>query len=79
MSVAKSRTFRSGNSEAIRLPKTVAFGRDVDVTIVRSGEVLTICPARAPLSALVDQLAALPRPLDVEVCDMDDLPERSNL
>jgi len=26
MTIAKMRTFRSGNSEAIRLPKEVAFG-----------------------------------------------------
>ncbi len=46
MTVADSRTFRSGNSEAVRLPRNVAFGREVEVTIVRSGDVLTIYPAR---------------------------------
>lgn len=28
MPIARSRTFRSGNSEALRLPKDVAFGLD---------------------------------------------------
>jgi len=46
MTVATSRTFKSGNSEAVRLPKEVAFGLDVEVTIVRSGDVLTIYPKR---------------------------------
>ena len=30
MAVAKTRTFRSGNSEAIRLPKDVAFGKTLN-------------------------------------------------
>jgi antitoxin VapB len=42
MTVLKTRTFRSGNSEAVRLPKDVAFGPDVELTMVRSGDVLNI-------------------------------------
>src|SRR6202048_4066531 len=57
MAVADSRTFRSGNSEAVRLPRNVAFGREVEVTIVRSGDVLTIYAARTPIGDLVKQLA----------------------
>jgi antitoxin VapB len=75
----RSRTFRSGNSEAVRLPKEVAFGRDVEVTIVRSGEVLTIYPARPPIAALIEALDALPRPNGLEVRDTEDLPERPGL
>ena len=79
MSSADSRTFRSGNSEAVRLPKDVAFGRDVEVTIVRSGDVLTIFPRRPPIIDLVARLSALPAPTDVELRDTEDLPERSGL
>ena len=39
MTVVKSRTFRAGNSEAVRLPREVAFGPDPEVTIVRHGDV----------------------------------------
>ncbi len=42
MTVTKTRTFRSGNSEAVRLPKDVAFGEEVELVIVRSGDVLTL-------------------------------------
>ena len=42
MAVARSRTFRSGNSQAVRLPKNVAFGDDLELVLVRSGDVLTI-------------------------------------
>ena len=49
MTTVTSRVFKSGNSEAVRLPKDVAFGRELEVTIVRSGDVLTIYPTRPPV------------------------------
>ena len=79
MTASRSRTFRSGNSEAVRLPREVAFGRDVDVTIVRSGDVLTIFPTKPPLSELVKALSALPAPAAIEVRDEEALPEREGL
>ena len=78
VTIADSRTFRSGTSEAVRLPKDVAFGRDVEVTIVRSGDVLTIFPRRRPIGDLIARLANLTQPADIERRD-DDLPERSGL
>lgn len=42
MTVAGSRTFKSGNSEAVRLPKDVAFGDGVELIIVRSDDVMSI-------------------------------------
>ncbi len=79
MAIADSRTFRSGNSEAVRLPRNVAFGREVELTIVRSGDVLTMYPARKPIGELVKQLAELPRPTAIEARDEDLLPERPGL
>ena len=79
MRITDSRTFKSGNSEAIRLPKAVGFGLDVELILVRSGDVLTIYPKRASVSDLVSQLAKLPRPSQVEVRDTDDLAERPGL
>lgn len=79
MSIAASRTFRSGNSEAVRLPKDVAFGRDVELTIIRSGDVLTIYPARPSLTDMAARLATLPRPDSIEVRDTEDIQERPAL
>ena len=79
MAVADSRTFRSGNSEAVRLPRNVAFGREVEVTIVRSGDVLTVYPTRKPIGELVKQLEELPRPSEIEARDDEVLPEPSGL
>ncbi len=79
MSIARSRTFRSGNSEAVRLPKDVAFGTDVELVLVRSGDVLTIYPAIDTISKMVARLRALPRPRAIERRDDDALPEREGL
>ena len=79
MTIARSRTFRSGNSEAVRLPKDVAFGENVDLVIVRSGDVMTIYPAANTIPEMIARLRALPVPHTIEVRDDEDLPERDAL
>jgi antitoxin VapB len=71
MNSFSSRTFKSGNSEAVRLPKGVAYGAEIEVTLIRSGDVLTIYPARPPITELVRRLANLAKPAQVEVRDPD--------
>lgn len=79
MPSARSRTFRSGNSEALRLPKDVAFGEDVELVIVRSGNVLTVYPSTMAIPEMAARLRALPAPPGVETRDIDELPERPGL
>ena len=79
MPTVTSRTFRSGNSEAIRLPKEVAFGPDVEVTIVKSGDVLTITPTRPSVKEMLRKLAELPAPGEIEERDPDIFPDRPGL
>jgi antitoxin VapB len=79
MTVAKTRTFRSGNSEAIRLPKDVAFGKDLELVIVRSGDVLTLYPATTSIPEMIARLQALPVPPSIEDRDDEELPERAGL
>ena len=79
MPVARSRTFRSGNSEAIRLPKDVAFGENVELVMVRSGDVLTVYPAAMTIPEMIARLRALPAPPTVEQRDVDEIPERPGL
>ena len=54
-----SKTFKSGNSEALRLPKEVAFGPDVEVTIRKVGDRLTIEPKREPKRTMAELAARL--------------------
>lgn len=75
MTIGRSRTFRSGNSEALRLPKDVAFGEDVELVMIRSGNVLTVYPAVMAIGAMMARLRELPVPYEVETRDIDDLPE----
>ncbi|MEP6778657.1 MAG: AbrB/MazE/SpoVT family DNA-binding domain-containing protein [Gemmatimonadaceae bacterium] len=79
MPTAKSRTFRSGNSEAVRLPKDVAFGEDIDLIVVRSGDVITMYPAVTSIPEMIAQLQRLPAPGNVEQRDVQPLPERDGI
>jgi antitoxin VapB len=79
MPVARTRTFKSGNSEAVRLPKDVAFGDDVELVIVRSGDVMTIYPAETTIAEMIDRLRALPAPPEIERRDAEELLERKGL
>lgn len=79
MTIAKTRTFRSGNSEAIRLPKDVAFGKDLELVVVRSGDVLTVYPAEISIPEMIARLDALPVPPSIEERDDEELPERAGL
>ena len=79
MTIGRTRTFRSGNSEAVRLPKGVAFGDDVELVVVRSGDVITMYPAGMTILTMLQRLQALPRPRAIECRDDEPLPERDGL
>ena len=85
MNVVSSKTFKSGNSVALRLPRELAIEPDVKMTIERDGEVLTVRPAHDPaeekrkLTEFIAALRALPKPPYVEARDIEDLPERPGL
>ncbi len=78
-------TFRSGNSEAVRLPKSIGYGRDIDVLVERNGDVITIRPLtdaaaeRQKVLDFVTRLRALPAPGVLEARDTSELPEPRGL
>jgi len=80
MPTVTSRTFRDGDGEAVRLPKDVAYGAEIDVTIVRSGDIVTIypvSPARRSIAEMLKRLYELPGPDEIEVRDADVAPDRA--
>ena len=79
MPIARTRTFKSGNSEAVRLPRDVAYGDGVELVIVRSGDVMTIYPATMSIPLMIERLQALPAPSAIEQRDVEELPERDGL
>ena len=79
MRTATGRTFKSGNSEAVRLPKDLGFGVGVELVLERSGEVLTLRRKRPSIAQMLDELERLPKPSSIEVRDSDIMPDREGL
>ena len=70
------RTFRSGNSDAVRLPKDITFGPGVEVEIERKGDVITLVPRRTSVKQMLAKLRSLPKPPTVGVRDEVIIPDR---
>ena len=65
--MARTRAFKSGNSQAVRIPAELAYERsDVELEITRSGDVIMIFPARTGLKDAVARLREMPKPARVE-------------
>jgi antitoxin VapB len=85
MGMPETRTFKSGNSEAVRLPQGIGFGVGVAVNVERDGDRVVITPARDPaeekrrLRELVEALQALDRPGEVEEREPVEFPDRPGL
>ncbi len=86
MGAHETRTFKSGNSEAVRLPQGIGFGVGVAVQIEREGDRIVITPARNPaeekarLLALLADLEAIGTPPDgVQEREPFEFPERPGL
>ncbi|HEY1362300.1 MAG TPA: AbrB/MazE/SpoVT family DNA-binding domain-containing protein [Xanthobacteraceae bacterium] len=63
----RTRVFKSGNSQAVRIPAELAYAdTDVELEITRLGDVITIFPARNSLKDVVAALRRMPRPARVE-------------
>ena len=72
-----TRVFKSGNSQAVRIPAELAYAdMSQDLKITRVGDVITIFPARHSLKDAVAILRDLPKPLEVEKREAIDMPER---
>jgi len=71
MGAIETKTFKSGNSVALRLPKSLAIGPDEKMLIEQKGGVLTIRRAqdreaeRRTVEKLLEALEALPKPGEV--------------
>ena len=85
MNAVSSKTFKSGNSVALRLPRTLGIGADVEMRIEKDGDALVVRPVRDPaaekakLMRLIGTLEALPAPGKVQRRDPIDFPDRPGL
>lgn len=54
----RTRVFRNGNSQAVRIPSDLAYeNTDVEMEIERVGDELRIRPARRSLAGVLDRFA----------------------
>ncbi|MEO6093363.1 MAG: AbrB/MazE/SpoVT family DNA-binding domain-containing protein [Novosphingobium sp.] len=81
-----TRTFKSGNSVAVRLPKGFSIPADTEIEMTKLGDMVTIRLARDPEEArrrmrvLYDDLAAIGAPADgVQARPEFEMPEREGL
>lgn len=80
-----TRTFKSGNSVAVRLPKAFGIAAGAEVALERRGREVVIrriadpAAAKARLGQLADLLDALGPIGEVEVRDPDIFPDRPGL
>ncbi len=59
----RTRVFKSGNSQAVRIPAEIAYAdTSVELEVTRLGDVITIYPARRTLNETVAALRAMPKP-----------------
>lgn len=80
MGAYTTKTFRSGNSEAVRLPRELGFGVDVEVEITRHGDTVSVRPKSSrTMQDLVDALRKLPRPPSIQEREPIEWPERPGL
>ena len=55
----KTKAFRNGNSQAVRIPAELAYSRtDMELEIERVGEEIRIRPARRSLAGVLDKFAS---------------------
>ncbi len=85
MGIIESKTFKSGNSVAVHLPKELGFDADMPVAIERVGTTLTIRPLLDPAEEkrkvleLVDALLALGPVGEIEKREPIEFPDRPGL
>ena len=74
----KTRAFKSGNSQAVRIPAEIAFAdTETELEITRSGDVITIRPTHQNIQALIEELRRLPKVDFDEPIERIELPERA--
>jgi antitoxin VapB len=74
--MSRTRVFKSGNSQAVRLPAEIAYADDMELEITRRGDVVTLVPARQNLKAMVAELRRLPKPGEIETREPIEMPDR---
>ena len=80
-----TKTFKSGNSIAVRLPRELGVGADVQVCLEKVGNAIHVVPVHDPaeekrrLMNMLAELDAIGPAGEIEVRDPDIFPDRPGL
>lgn len=78
--MARTRVFKIGDGLAIRLPADIAYDdMNIELEIIRSGDVITIFPARQSLKEMVAELRRMPKPDEIECREPFEITERERI
>jgi antitoxin VapB len=77
--IVSGKTFKSGDSEAVRLPKEMAFGLGADIILEQRGHEVVIRRKRQSVQDMIRRLKELPAPDVIEERDVDEIPEPPGL
>jgi antitoxin VapB len=74
----KTRVFKSGNSQAVRIPAEMAYAdMSQELTITRMGDVITMFPAGQDLKRMVETLRSMPKAEPMEPMERIEMPDRA--
>lgn len=59
----RTKHYRNGASQAVRIPKALAFDEDIEVEVIRRGDEVVVRPARRSLGGISAALRGLGRSL----------------
>ncbi|MCQ8185610.1 type II toxin-antitoxin system VapB family antitoxin [Parvularcula maris] len=62
--IRRTKLYRNGASQAVRIPKDLAFEEDIEVEILRRGDEVIVRPVRRKLTGLGDALKAMGKALE---------------
>ena len=80
LAMARTRLFRNGNSQAVRIPAELAYERsDLDLQIERCGDELRIRPAGRRITVALEALASFSPSFMAEGRQQDEQQEREAL
>lgn len=73
-----TRAFKSGNSQAVRIPAELAYeDTNVELSIDRYGDVIVISPVRGSMADAVAKLRALAKRRGQQVREPIEMPDRA--
>lgn len=76
--MALTRAFKSGNSQAVRIPAELAYDDPgIELTVTRLGDVIVIAPARPTIKEAIAKLRAAPKSSSSQVRDPVEMPDRA--